>query len=410
MYLFSCSDNKNDRCTNPSPVSYTGQSQADAGKLGTLANSNLITDTDPFPAVGGNTPHDSTVEARILKSVIPGTEVLVNVCSYPSAGNGGNNNPFDCIVNPGGGFLVITKDAGTGVTSPTFGFTANPGAVTRSIAGSGTATAIPLTVTTSASVGETTIPSPWALNSASCVKSGGGSTGGALNTTTKTISSITIESGLITTCTFVDRIPTGTLTVIKAVTNDNGGTKVASDFTYNVGDGSHATETAAASPGKSYTLAVGATWNVTENGTPIAGYTTSYSTGCSGTMTSGGSFTCTVTNDDTKASPGASTVMKWTLNDRLGLTSFRTGGTGGTATFTLYKDSATCAAASQVFTETVNVNNATGAAATTTGYTTEVNGTYRWVVELHRQRLQRLDDQHLRRRDDDPVRQSLIRA
>ena len=160
---------------------------------------------------------------------------LVNVCSYPSAGNGGNNNPFYCIVNPGSGFLKIIKNAGSGVTSPTFGFTANPGAVTRSIAGSGTATAIPLTVTTSASVGETTIPSPWALNSASCVKSGGGSTGGALNTTTKTISSITIESGLITTCTFVDRIPTGTLTVIKAVTNDNGGTSIATNFSFTNG-------------------------------------------------------------------------------------------------------------------------------------------------------------------------------
>ena len=111
-----------------------------------------------------------------------------------------------------------------------------------------------------------------------------------------------------------------------------------------------------------------------------AGYTASYSADCTGSIANGETKTCTVTNDDTKASPGASTVMKWTLNDRLGLTSFRTGGTGGTATFTLYKDSATCAAASQVFTETVNVNNATGAAATTTGYTTEVNGTYRWVV------------------------------
>src|SRR4029079_3306305 len=75
VYLFSCSDNKNDRCTNPSPVSYTGESQADAGKRGTLVNSNLITDTDPFPAVGAvaagsDFPHDSTVELQILKSII----------------------------------------------------------------------------------------------------------------------------------------------------------------------------------------------------------------------------------------------------------------------------------------------------------------------------------------------------
>ena len=43
--------------------------------------------------------------------------MLVNVCSYPSAGNGGNNNPFDCIVNPGGGFLVIVKNAGNDTTT-----------------------------------------------------------------------------------------------------------------------------------------------------------------------------------------------------------------------------------------------------------------------------------------------------
>ena len=56
------------------------------------------------------------------------------------------------------------------------------------------------------------------------------------------------------------------------------------------------------------------------------------------------------------------------------------GGTGGTATFSLYKDDPECDGTA-VFTEAdVAVNNADGTAATTAGYTTTEAGTYRWVV------------------------------
>ena len=65
-----------------------------------------------------------TLQVNIPKLLLTGG-VLVNVCSYPSAGNGGNNNPFDCIVNPGGGFLVIVKDAGTDTTT-SFPFAVSP--------------------------------------------------------------------------------------------------------------------------------------------------------------------------------------------------------------------------------------------------------------------------------------------
>ena len=57
-----------------------------------------------------------TVQVNISKLLLNGG-VLVNVCWYPSAGNGGNNNPFDCIVNPGSGFLVIVKNAGNDTTT-----------------------------------------------------------------------------------------------------------------------------------------------------------------------------------------------------------------------------------------------------------------------------------------------------
>ena len=83
-----------------------------------------------------------------------GDAVLVNVCTYPSAGNGGNNNPFDCIINPGDGLLVIKKIT-TVPTSQAFDFTrANP-AVNRSfqIVGTGQTPQIGLAPTSIVSVG-----------------------------------------------------------------------------------------------------------------------------------------------------------------------------------------------------------------------------------------------------------------
>src|SRR5205085_782130 len=134
----------NDRCSQPSdPQPYSRYTDVTPGTVDTLNASptaNLVTDTDPFPA-GEAYNKDSTLRVDILKSylttlagnlgnkypAIPNpTPTLVNVCSYPSAGSGGNNNPFDCIVNPGSGYLKITKVAPDGTTQ-VFSFTVNPG-------------------------------------------------------------------------------------------------------------------------------------------------------------------------------------------------------------------------------------------------------------------------------------------
>src|SRR5690242_6255863 len=80
VFLFQCSDAKNDRCTQPTgPLPYTAPTQADAGVLGTLAKANLITATDPFNPAGSDSPYDSTVQVKILKSVLPAGAVLTNV-------------------------------------------------------------------------------------------------------------------------------------------------------------------------------------------------------------------------------------------------------------------------------------------------------------------------------------------
>ena len=213
-FVFTCNDSKNDRCAGPSAALAYTSSDIQAGTLtgGTPGSGNLITPTDPFPWSNadqdwanpngpGGTPNDSTIQINILKSYLQAGAVLVNVCSFPSAANGGNNNPFDCIVNPGGGFLKIVKNAsGSNASSTTFNFTVNPGSISKSITGSGDTGAFTMPLGSSYSVAET-VPSGWSLTGASCVKEGGGSTGSLSGST---VSSITVESGKVTTCTFND--------------------------------------------------------------------------------------------------------------------------------------------------------------------------------------------------------------
>ncbi len=105
--------------------------------------------------------------------------------------------------------------------------------------------------------------------------------------------------------------PTATLTVIKHVVNDNGGTAQASDFTLTpntsvlVGPGAFPGDES----GRTIVIVAGA-YNVTETGP--SGYAASFSAGCSGTMAQGESRTCTVTNDD---QPGQLHVIKQVVND-----------------------------------------------------------------------------------------------
>jgi hypothetical protein len=99
------------------------------------------------------------------------------------------------------------------------------------------------------------------------------------------------------TCTITNDDQPGTLTVIKHVINDNGGTKVAANFTLDSGGANDSPDnfSGAESPGTNVTLDAGA-YAVTESGP--AGYDVSYGAGCSGTIANGQTKTCTVTNND----------------------------------------------------------------------------------------------------------------
>ena len=156
-----------------------------------------------------------TIQINIPKILLNGG-VLVNVCSYPSAGNGGNNNPFDCIANPGGGFLVIVKNAGNDTTT-SFPFAVSPvptgTAANYTIVGSGETDPISLIVGSATETVTETVPAGWRLTGASCTLSG--SATGTFDSANNRVTGISIGSGLETRCTFVDVKDNPALTLVK---------------------------------------------------------------------------------------------------------------------------------------------------------------------------------------------------
>jgi hypothetical protein len=323
-YVFKCGDTKNDRCAQPKGPQARTVTQVTAGQIGSAsggvlnATANLITDTDPFDEGDLNGPgddfdQDSTIEIFILKSYLRSTAGvssttavdLVNVCSYPSAGNGGNNNPFDCIITPGAGFLKIVKQTPLN-TSATFDFTVSPtpvnGDATYSLTPATDTTVNPnkaqadtgpisMLIGTNISVTEAAPPAGWSFTSVSCTVEG--VTGNVGTAGTRTITGVPINSGKVTTCTFTNDPVAPKLTVTKTVTNDDGGNAVVSDFPLFV-DGNSVVS------GVKNTFSAGQ-HTVSETG--LSSYTASAWGGdcaADGTITLafGDDKTCTITNDD----------------------------------------------------------------------------------------------------------------
>lgn len=126
---------------------------------------------------------------------------------------------------------------------------------------------------------------------------------------TLTGSSVEIASGAVVTCTINnDDQPTtpATLTLVKTVTNDNGGTAVPTDWALSA-DGPTPISGAPGDPSVTNATVVAGTYTLGESGGP-AGYTASVwsctggnLTGSSLTIPSGADVTCTINNDDDQA-------------------------------------------------------------------------------------------------------------
>jgi hypothetical protein len=157
----------------------------------------------------------------------------------------------------------------------------------------------------------------WAMQSIVCVADG----------TPYTITSggtFPVKASTISECTITNRKQPGTLTVIKQVVNDNGGTKTPSDFTISLGDSGNTSFPGTVSPGTKKTFEDGYAYNVSESG-PTSEYAATYSGDCEGKIEAGVDKTCTITNDDktahlklvkevTNSSGGTADPTDWTLN------------------------------------------------------------------------------------------------
>jgi hypothetical protein len=127
-----------------------------------------------------------------------------------------------------------------------------------------------------------TVPSNWIQTGAVCDNG--------------TVDAVVVTAGGTTTCTFTNT-KKATIIVIKHVINDNGGTKVASDFTMNVTatNPSLTSFPGAEAPGTTVTVDPGA-YSVDE--TADSGYKKTLGANCSGTVVAAQTVTCTITNDD----------------------------------------------------------------------------------------------------------------
>src|SRR5205814_568852 len=119
------------------------------------------------------------------------------------------------------------------------------------------------------------------------------------------------------TCTITnDDIARPQLTVIKHVVNDNGGTKVASDFSITVtNNGSAAAPFTGTEGGTTVSLNPG---SYSVAGAAAAGDTKTLSAGCGGNIGVAETNTCTIINDDIAAPTATLTVIKHVINDNGG--------------------------------------------------------------------------------------------
>ncbi len=235
--VYSCGDTKADRCTQSSLAS-AASTVCEIEK----------TDSEMFFAAGEDGA-DVIAACSIPRSAITSNANanvnLLNVCSFPSGSP--NSNPFDCVVTPGGGFLIIRKANTPQSSGQTFSFTISPAPVTASLANQSIidnseadeeTNLISVDPKNSYSVTESSIPGGWQLSTATCARQ---TTPNPTSTGTKSgnaVTGITVTSGETTICTFTNIRNQGTISLEKIWSGTPGQT------TLNIGTAAAGTEVA----------------------------------------------------------------------------------------------------------------------------------------------------------------------
>jgi hypothetical protein len=194
-------------------------------------------------------------------------------------------------------------------------------------------------------------------------------------------SSIQVPAGGSATCTITNDDRPPSLRLVKSVTNNNGGTSTSAAWQLTAGGAGGFTDA-----GNSVVFhAVTAAVQYTLSESSVSGYDF-VSWSCDGgtfvapnkiTLGLNQQVTCTVTNDDRKATPGVTTVERAVLHDAATVAGIRPGAPAPAATvlFRLYSDAA-CTTQIGVD-ETVGIS-AGGQATTVNGVLVTTPGTYYW--------------------------------
>lgn len=348
--IYSCNDNSVDKC-------FSATSQALNGTTCSVS----ITATQPFGS-GTGTPNDTTATCTVTSVSVGGaTASLIDVCSYPSQQP--NSDPSDCIISKGGGKIEVKKTLSPASDLGTFNLSV--AGTVYATGGDGTTTGERAVTKGVTEFRETAAAGSSLTNyniSAACKSANG--TGSALTVTTIDIGkfSVNVPEDSDIVCTITNTRKTGTVTLIKNVTNNNGGQLGANDFGLTIGG------TAVAS-GQVVSLPAGVSVAINEAGATgydfvsITGDPYKCPTALGGTVTpvSGQNITCTITNDD---KPATLIVNKIVVNDN--------GGTKVAQNFsyTVNNGNPTAFEADGSNSQTVNAGTYSVAEVAATGYTT----------------------------------------
>ena len=194
-------------------------------------------------------------------------------------------------------------------------------------------------------------------------------------------SSIQVPAGGSATCTITNDDRPPSLRLVKSVTNNNGGTSTSGAWQLTASGGGGFTD--AGNSVTFHAVTAGVQYALSESS--VSGYDF-VSWSCDGgtfvapnkvTLGLNQQVTCTVTNDDRKATPGVTTVERAVLHDAAAVGGIRPGAPApaATVTFRLYSNAA---CTTQVgIDETVGIS-ASGQATTVNGVLVTTPGTYYW--------------------------------
>jgi hypothetical protein len=223
--LYKCKDVAGsgaiDRC-----ASKTSVEPLDASSVCTIS---LVT---PDQLAGGEDGKDSQALCDLklsdLGQNVTGVDLL-NVCSFPSGSP--NSNPFDCVVTPAAGFLVITKSTTPANSDAYFGFrlrnaantanaTATNGDDDFAVQGGATSAGIPILPGTYAC--QELMPTGWSLEHERDLLHQGWVERGLAHRRDDDAGGVTIVQGQTTTCTFANSLTASqTITFYVKVTNNS---------------------------------------------------------------------------------------------------------------------------------------------------------------------------------------------